>query len=91
MYEGYFLLKIITRNTREDQRNIQKGKTIKEKLLKATCITASIVIKAGSFFLNQDVFEAHKETEKDKRRVLIEKLRNEEEKYKKYVKASTKM
>ena len=46
---------------------MQNGKTIKKELMKATRITASIVIKAGSFRLNKDVFEAHKETERDKK------------------------
>ena len=65
-----------------------KGSTIKEELLKATRITASIVIKAGSFRLNNDVFEAHKETVKDKKDAMIEKLRNDESKYRKYVQAA---
>ena len=82
----------LLQETRERiKEDMQKGKTIKEELMKATRITASIVIKAGSFRLSQDVFEAHKETEKDKRNALIEKLKNEEERYNKYVKAAEKV
>ncbi len=70
---------------------MQKGTAMKEELMKATRIIASIVIKAGSFRLNKDVFEAHEETERDKKRALIEKQKSEEEKYKKYVKAAEKV
>ena len=64
-----------------------KGWTIKEELLKATYISVSIVNKDGSFQLTKDVFDAHKETVKEKEDIMIEKLRIEEVKYRKNVQA----
>ena len=65
-----------------------KGQTIKEELFMATRITASIIIKTGSFRPSKDIFEVHKETVKEKKDAMIEKLRNEEIKYRKHVEAA---
>ncbi len=89
--KALFSSKLLQETRERIKEDMQKGKTIKEELMKATHITASIVIKAGSFRLNKDVFEAHKETERDKKRALIEKQKSEEEKYNKYVKVAEKV
>ena len=65
-----------------------KGQTIKEELFMATRITASIIIKTGSFRPSKDIFEVHKETVKEKKDAMIEKLRNEKIKYMKHVEAA---
>ena len=77
--------KLIQETRERIKDDMAKGQSIKEELMRATRITASIVIKAGSFRLNEDVFEAHKETEKEKKHTMIEKIKKEEAKYKKSV------
>ena len=72
--------KLIQETRERIKEDMAKGQTIKEQLLKATRITASIVIKAGSFRLNEDVFAAHQETEKLKRQSIIDKIKEDEEK-----------
>ena len=73
--------KLIQETRERINENMTKGQTIKEQLLKATRITASIVIKARSFRLNEDVFAAHQQIEKLKRQNIIDKIKEDEKKY----------
>jgi len=74
--------KMIQETRERIKEDMNKGQFVKEQLLQASRITASIVIKAGLFRLNEDVFAAHQETERQKRQSLIDKIKKDEEKYK---------
>ena len=65
--QGVSFFKLIQETRERIKEDMAKRQTTKEQLLKATRITVSIVIKAGSFRLNEDVFAAHQQTENLKR------------------------
>ena len=80
--------KLIQETRERIKEDMAKDQSIKEELMQPIQITASIVIKAGSFCLNEDVFKARKETKKQKKHTMIKKIKREEAKYQKSVIAS---
>ena len=65
----------------EIRKDMDTGKSIKEKLRESTQLSAGILFKAGSSRIGKTVFDVYRENLEEKNKQIIKKIKNDEKNY----------